>query len=90
MTIVYVGNGRIRGQNFEIIVNDAVRSDKLNGFRLGDSVIEQLVDQDVEMIVFIDLNRGRYSISLEDWLEYRVWDDASQFQHVAQAKMSRG
>lgn len=92
MNNVYVGTGRIRNRNYEIVVTDREKSDKLAGYRLSDEIIEQLIDQNVENIVFVDLNRGRYTISLEDWLEYRVWDDltADPFQHVAQSHMDRG
>lgn len=90
MTIEYVGDGRIRAKNYEIVITDAVRSPKLAGYQLASDIVEQLVDRDVENIVFVDLNRGRYTISLEDWLDYRVWDEITLNQHVAQSHMDRG
>lgn len=83
-------DGKLRNNNYYITVNENVMSDKLIGYRLSDSLVEMLVDNDVENIVLIDKDRGRYTISLEDWLEHRVWSSVDQWQHVAQSRMSRG
>jgi hypothetical protein len=90
VTVQYFGDGRIRSNNFEIVVTDRVKSDKLVGYRLPASLIERLIDENVDNIIFVDPNRGRYTISLDDWLDYRVWGDTDQYQHVSQGFMDRG
>lgn len=86
----YVEDGRLKNGTWTIMATDRHKSNKLDGYRLSDITVETLIDQDVEYIVFVDLNRGRYTISMDDWLEYRVWSQTDQWQHVAQSRFTRG
>ena len=88
--IEHVHDGRVQNHTFFLTVADRHRSDKLSGYRLPDATIEDLTERGVEYITFVDVNRGRYTISLEDWIESRVWSDTDQWQHVSQTFMTRG
>jgi hypothetical protein len=57
------------------------------GYKLPDYTLDELVDADVETVVFYDPNRGRYVSSLEDWQDYGVADDG--YTHLRQSRMVR-
>ena len=90
MKQTYVADGRLRNGTWTIVLTDAHKSNKLTGYRLPESTIDELIEHDVEYIVFVDLNRGRYTISLEDWLDCRVWAEGDHWQHVSQSRFDRG
>jgi len=66
---------------------DPYLSDMFAGYKLPDSVLDELVDADVETIVFIDPNRGRYVSSLDDWQDSGVAD--GWHTHLRQSRMVR-
>lgn len=66
---------------------DPYLSDMFAGYKLPDSVLDELVDENVDTIVFIDPNRGRYVSSVEDWQDYGVAD--GWFTHLRQSRMVR-
>jgi hypothetical protein len=80
--------GTIVGKSWNVPLTDEYKSDILNGYRLSDSIIDELVDLDVMLIVFIDKERGRYTSTIEDWIDNSVWKDGEN--HLLQSKMSRG
>jgi acyl CoA:acetate/3-ketoacid CoA transferase alpha subunit len=63
-------------------------SELFPGFKLPSSIVDGLVDQGVTMLVFVDPNRGRFSISMDDWIDYRVIDNV--YDHIRQSRMDRG
>lgn len=93
MTINWIGDGRLKNGVFTLIVTDQFKSNKLSGYRLSDEIIGQLMENDVEFIVFVEVDgprKGRYTIDLEDWLDYRLWSEGDQWQHVARSRFDRG
>jgi hypothetical protein len=88
--IEHIHDGRIQNDTFFLVVADRHRSAKLAGFRLPDITVEYLIDRGVEYITFIDNVRGRYTISLDDWILCRVWSNTDQWQDVSQSFMTRG
>lgn len=85
-----LSDGVIRNGTYFLTVTDKYKSSKVAGYRLSDWIIETLIDEAVEDLVFVDPNRGRYTISLDDWMEHRIWSDHDQWQHVPQSRMARG
>ncbi len=80
--------GKILGTAWITDMDDSYMSDIVTGFRVSESVIEALVDENVETLVFVDDGRGRYTSSIEDWQDYAVAD--GDFRHLRQSRMSRG
>lgn len=65
------------------------RSNKVIGYRLPDVMVEELIESGIDDICFVEPS-ARYTISLDDWIEYRVWSEMDQWQHVSRSFMSRG
>lgn len=80
--------GNILGKIWTVQVTDEHKSDIMSGYVLTDTVIDELVDKDVRFIVFIDKERGRYTSTVEDWLDNAVWKDGEN--HLLQSKMTHG
>lgn len=85
-----LAGGSLSNKTWNIHVTDNERSTLFDGYVLSDDVFDQLVDSDVENIVFIDPNRGRYTSTVEDWQEFGVQDGRSQYTHLRQSWMDRG
>ena len=93
MTINWIGDGRLKNGVFTVVVTDQFKSDRVAGYRLPDQTIEQLIEENANDICFVEVDgpkRGRYTISMEDWLDYRVWSDKDQWQHVSRSFFARG
>ena len=80
--------GTLSGSTWTVQATDGWRSSKFTGFAISDEVLEALIDAGVELIVFVDPNRGRYTSSIDDWQEYGVDDD--DVTHLRQSWMSYG
>ena len=80
--------GNIIGKIWSVQVSDEWKSSILTGYKISDTLIDELVDNDVRFIMFIDPERGRYTSSIEDWLDNAVWDDGEN--HLLQSKMTHG
>lgn len=85
-----LAGGSLSGKTWSIHVTDKERSTLFDGYTLPDDVFDQLVDHDVEYIVFIDPNRGRYTSTVEDWQSFGVQDGRSPDTHLRQSWMDRG
>ncbi len=68
-------------------IDDTNMSHMFAGYKLPDSTLDELVDADIETVVFVDPNRGRYVSSLEDWQDYGVADNGDT--HLRQSRMVR-
>lgn len=89
MGSITIGDGVLVGSYYTVnAYDDHYKSGKFAGYRLQSDVVDQLVDLDADWIVFLDPNRGRYTISLEDWQDYRIID--GEWEHVRQSRMSLG
>lgn len=80
--------GTILGSAWIIDMDDSLMSDIVTGVRMSESVIESLVDEGIETLVFVDDERGRYISSIEDWQDYAVAE--GDFRHLRQSRMTRG
>ena len=72
-----------------IIVDEAHRSGLVTGFRLSEQELYTLVDEGVDLVVFVDPNRGRYISAIEDWQDRSVADPMSEHRHLRQSYMNR-
>lgn len=71
--------------------NEGFRSKKVVGYRLPDYIVMSLIDGNCENIVFVDdIDGHRYTISVDDWVEYRVYSEVDLWEHVSRSFMSRG
>ncbi len=68
-----------------IQATDEYRSSLFAGYHLPSAMIDGLVDEGFETIVFLDPNRGRYVSTLDDWLDYGVERDGDI--HLRQSRM---
>lgn len=80
--------GTIVGDTFTVQLTDEWRSGVVSGYRIPVEVFDKLVDEGIEWTVFIDPNRGRYTASIDDWLDYSFYEDDER--HLSQSRMTRG
>lgn len=85
----YLG-GEIRNNTYTLTAEDRHRSHLFPGFTLPSYILHNLGNEGVENIVFIDPNRGRYTSTLEDWIDSGVEDPAKMWTHLNQSRMTRG
>lgn len=86
-----IGDGHVIGNKIVFdAYDDEYKSDRFEGYRLPDYTMNQIVDAGIDFIVFLDPNRGRYTISVDDWLDYAVDSEYDQWTHCRQSWMDRG
>lgn len=72
-----------------IMVDDAHRSNLFAGYRLSETELYTMVDDGVDLVVFVDPNRGRYISAIEDWQDHFVDDPVTEHRHLRQSLMNR-
>lgn len=86
MKTKHVYGGSISGRIFTVTVTDEWMSETLMGYVLHN--LDELVEDGVQWVMFVDPNRGRYTSSIEDWLEHSVLHNGAW--HLSQSHMTRG
>lgn len=86
MKTKHLFGGSISGRIFTVNVTPEWMSGEVVGYTLVN--LDELVDEGVQWVVFVDPNRGRYTSSIDDWLEYSILEDGRW--HLRQSYMTRG